>query len=276
MTRLLKTRWRSAYDEIVVVFSNTGAESKQTLEFVDRCDKAFGFETVWIEAVVNEKGKGTSHKVVTFETASREGEPFEAVIQKYGIPNSEWLHCTRELKTNPMLSYIASLGWEKGTYDTAIGIRKDEEKRRAARHVENHIVYPLMDLLPTTKPEVNRYWMNQPFRLELAGYQGNCRWCWKKSLRKHMTLISEDPSIFDFPARMEEQYGHIGAEFEKDIKPKYEKRVFFRGNRSTKDLMALYQTSKHVLAEDDAMVLPEKGLFDEDEGCVESCEVEIS
>lgn len=275
MTKQLKKR----SDDMLVLFANTAQEREECLQFVHRCDEEFGFNTVWLEADVDpEKGKGTGHKVVTFETASRNGEPFEAVIQKYGIPNQDWPHCTRELKLKPILSYLASIGWDD--YDMAVGIRKDEEKRRAKNHVANRIIYPLMDWIPTTKPQVNQYWAAMPFRLELTGYQGNCKWCWKKSLRKHMTLMSEDPSLFDFPERMEKLYGTVGAEFQKEIKPEYEKRVFFRQSLSTADLRAAYEANKHTLvkAEDDSIVLPQRGLFDLDleDGCIESCEVEFA
>ncbi len=53
--------------EIVVVFANTGKEREETLQFVNECDKRFGFNTVWVEAVVNSTmGVGTSFKVVTY------------------------------------------------------------------------------------------------------------------------------------------------------------------------------------------------------------------
>lgn len=283
MTRLLLTRWRKRYDEILVGFGNTAQEREETLIFGNRCDLAFGFNTVWLEAVIDpEKGKGTRHRVVTFETASRNGEPFEEMIKKYGIPGPGGrMHCTRELKTNAMLSYLESIGWERGTYDTAIGIRADEAERRDKDHVAKRIVYPLLDWLPTSKPMVNEFWMKQPFRLELTGYQGNCKWCWKKSMRKHMTLMSEDPSLFDFPERMEALYGKVGAEFEKETPPPYEQRVFFRNHMSTKALRAAYELNKDALAraEDDSIVLPDLQLFPldlEDGGCIESCEVDFS
>lgn len=282
MTRLLLTRWRKRYDEIVVGFGNTAQEREETLVFGNRCDRAFGFNTVWLEAVINPvMGEGTRHKVVSYETASRNGEPFEEMIKKYGIPGPGRLHCTRELKTAAMLSYLNSIGWERGTYDTAIGIRADEADRRDKDHVAKRIVYPLMDWLPTSKPMVNEFWMKQPFRLELTGYQGNCKWCWKKSMRKHMTLMSEDPSLFDFPERMEALYGKVGAEFEKEVPPPYERRVFFRKHLSTKDLRAAYELNKDTLekAEDDSISIPERGLFalGGDEGpCAETCEIDLS
>lgn len=267
--------WRDKYgwDEIVYLFANTGQENEETLEFVEQCSRRFGFKVVWVEAVVHEGRKSTTHRVVDISTASRKGEPFEAVIRKYGIPNHDWKHCTRELKLNPMLSYLDSIGWERGTYDTAIGIRADEARRRSPTAKQSRIIYPLMDMQPTTKPEINKFWLSQPFRLYLTGYQGNCKTCWKKSDAKLLAIMDETPEKFDFFERMERQYGTVGAEYRKDEPAKNERRVFFRGHRSVVDLRALYDFKKAAgtleEVEDDSLALPDD-LF-----CMESCEVDF-
>jgi 3'-phosphoadenosine 5'-phosphosulfate sulfotransferase (PAPS reductase)/FAD synthetase len=85
--------------EKMFVFANTGEEDERTLEFVDRCDKEWGLNVVWVEAEVSPtKRVGTSHRIVTFETATRGPSLFERMIEKYGIPNKSAPHCTRELK----------------------------------------------------------------------------------------------------------------------------------------------------------------------------------
>lgn len=274
--------WRDRYDDIRVVFANTGQENEKTLVFVDRVSKHFGVDIVWVEAVVHQgERRATTHRVVTFETASRQGEPFEEVIRKYGITNKVYTHCTPELKRRPMESYLASIGWAKGTYDTAIGIRADEADRISSQSKKRRLVYPLLSAWPTTKPEVNAFWRAQPFRLGLKGYEGNCSWCWKKSLRKHLTIIGETPEVYDFPRRMEALYGDVGAEFvpKPGYKPLPEgyRRHFFRGGASTDDLFGAFRNRRGAFspAPDDADVYPD---FDPDldtpgGGCVESCEV---
>lgn len=282
MTRLLLTRWRDRYDEIVVGFANTGEENEETLEFVRLCDLNFDFQTVWLEAVVHHgKRAGTTHRVIDYSTASRKGEPYEDHIKKFGIPNKNFPHCTRELKLRPIRSYLKSIGWATGTYNTAIGIRADEPTRRLDSAAAARIVYPLLDWLPTTKPDVNQFWMDQTFRLNLMGYQGNCKWCWKKSTRKLLTIMDDNPRTFDFPESMEEQYGLIGAEFQKTVVPGY-RRVFFRGALSTKDLRQAYADNRDKLVrqDDDAIVgsLIKIDLEEGDDaaGCSESCEVDFT
>lgn len=119
-----------------------------------------------------------------------------------------------------------------------------------------------------TKPDVNWAWKNRPFRLQLKGYEGNCKWCWKKSLRKHITLINENPRKYDFPERMEKEYPHVGSG------TTGEAHVFFRGGLSTVQMREIAQANPNVRAEDDSVNYG-TGMLDLDisAGCSESCEV---
>lgn len=268
MTRRLLTECAGEY-EMLVVFANTGEENEATLEFVHACDTQFGFGTVWVEAVTDPRpGVGTRHRVVTFETASRHGEPFEAMIAKYGIPNTAHPHCTKFLKRRAIESYAKSVEWRDG-YAIALGIRVDE-RRRAKPALDREVVYPLVDRWPVDKAEVNEWWSEQPFDLQLQEHEGNCKWCWKKSFRKHARLIAERPQVYDFPARMEAQYGHVmppdEAERRKhallDVVPR---RAFFREGTSTA-----------LLFKRCAILPPWQGPHekaDENGGCTESCEL---
>lgn len=272
MTQYLLFRQKE-WGKVIVVFANTGQENEATLDFVHKCDKLYGFNTVWLEADVQpEVGKKTLHKVVTYETASRDGKPFEDMIKKYGIPNTKFKNCTRELKLRPIQSFIEAINWKKRFYQTAIGIRIDEVDRCSVSAEENYIIYPLVDMKPTTKQDVNEYWEQRSFRLDLKSYEGNCKWCWKKSFRKHYTLIKETPDVYAFPRRMEADYSTVGPEFVKAQRPDY-KRVFFRNNRSVDDLFAeaAKLPADFVYASDEAKVFNPD--FDVGAGCEESCEV---
>jgi hypothetical protein len=261
MTRWLLENKSDEYD-IKVVFANTGEEDERTLKFVRDCDAVFGFGTVWVEsAPIMGERKSSGHRVVEFGTAARNGEPFEAVIAKYGIPNKNFPHCTRELKLNPIKSYLASIGWETGSYSSAIGIRTDETRRVSKTAEDRNIIYPLVDMIPTDKQDVNDWFEDQVFNLELQEHEGNCRWCWKKSFAKHFRLIAENPKIYDFPRRMEATHGATGAGYTG------EDRKFFRLNLSTDDLF--------MHAKVGSVVIPNKrqASLDLDGGCSESCEL---
>lgn len=237
--------------ELIFLFANTGEEHEKTLEFVDRCDREWQLGIIWIESVVHHGKKSSTHRIVSFETASRNGEPFEAMISKYGIPNKSYPHCNRELMLNPMKSYIASIGWSK--VHAAVGIREDEPKRLRQGAKKGRIVYPFAHWWPQDKQDVLTWWEDQPFDLGIQEREGNCKWCWKKSQTKHAANIAENPEWYDFPRRMEQAYGMTNRR---------NSQVFFRGALSTDDLF------KAVAG---AQIRP----FETDEdsgGCSESCE----
>jgi len=253
MSHLIKERWSDKY-EIGFVFANTGQEREETLEFIQRCDEHFHLGVVWIEAVVNqEKGKGVRHKVVNFKTASRDGEPFEQAIRKYGIPNAALPQCTSRLKAEPIESYERSIGWKDCL--KAIGIRADESGRLGNN---SRFLYPMARDWMLDKIDVNNFWERMPFNLNLLEHHGNCSWCWRKSDRKLMMLIQESPQLFDFPRRMEKKYASHKAD--------KGRRVFFRQERSTDDLFNQY----NIIASSGEIQM--RMFDDESSGCTESCE----
>lgn len=179
----------------VVLYANTGKELPETLDFIDKCDKYFGWNVVWIEPVIHpDKQKGTTHKVVDYETACRDGRLFQQMIDKYTMPNKSFPHCTRELKIRPLHSYMRqNYGVD---YHTAIGIRADELNR--VNRSKKGYIYPLVDDIRVDNAFIRRYWDRQPFDLGIKDYEGNCDFCWKKSRRKRMTLLTEGMDVLDW------------------------------------------------------------------------------
>ena len=143
--------------EIVVVFANTGKEVEGTLFFVDEVSQEFNVNIIWVEGCPSNLGKGwaVTHKIVNYETASRNGEPFEEMISKLGIPCSEAPFCSDQLKRKAIESYCRSIGWENDSYEVAIGIRADEPKRyltkQRKRIIKKNRFLPLVDLFPVDK-----------------------------------------------------------------------------------------------------------------------------
>jgi hypothetical protein len=259
MTKLLIDNWSDRYD-FIVTFANTGLEHPKTLDFIQSCDTHFGFNTVWLEAVVHHGEKvAPTHRIVTHATASRKGEPFEDVIKKYGIPNQAFPSCTRDLKLAPIKSYLKSIGIDEHKITTAIGIRTDETRRVNPKTAGARMLdYPLINVWPSDKQDVLDWWSEQAFDLGIDEFEGNCLGCWKKSLRKHFQQIERDPSVYDFHRRMEAE--HLFAGFQQGH------RHFFRGDISTIRLFELYEKHK-----DDAT--RQMGFSFENGGCSESCEV---
>jgi 3'-phosphoadenosine 5'-phosphosulfate sulfotransferase (PAPS reductase)/FAD synthetase len=184
--------------DLLFVFANTGKENPETLDFVNKCDEQWGLEVSWIEAkVVFEKQKGTEFKLVDYLTASRKGEPFVDVHEKYGISNKSFPHCTRELKETPIRKFARHICGNE--YKMAIGIRADERTRiNRLRAKKMNWIYPLVDDFATTKRMVGDFWKAQSFDLNLPDYMGNCDLCWKKSQKKRLRILSERPEIGDW------------------------------------------------------------------------------
>lgn len=259
------------------VFANTGKEREETLTFVNKCDKEFGLNIKWVEADIYLGERiGTKHKLTSYELASRNGEPFEMLIKKYGIPNQNAPHCTRELKLQPIKSYVRDvLKWD--SYKTALGIRSDEPKRLDwKKQKEQNLIY-FAELFYVTKEDINKFWSKQSFDLELKSYEGNCDLCYKKGLRKLMTILKDNPELGDWWKEMEVKYEMFTpiSRIEKS-KPPYR---FFRDNMTIDDIIEeskfpfslAIDTSKKI--NDSRQIYLWDDYLDSNNGCTESCEI---
>lgn len=272
----LLNKWedRHLYD-IVVVFANTGKEVEGTLFFVDECAQEWGVPIVWVEGYPSDKinkrtgkpckGWAVEHKVVTYETASRNGEPFEAMIAKLGIPSTNAPFCSDQLKRKAIESYLKSIGWAKGSYDVAIGIRVDEPKRyltkSGKRKVRKNRVLVLVDLFPVDKPWISNWWKQQSFDLDIHEDDGNCDNCWKKDMpRLYRNAVRKRKSFFWW-AVMEREYGGLNPRNSK-LKPPFR---FNRGNVPISEILRLAATT----SQEDIKL---KSQHEKQYSCGESCE----
>ena len=237
------------YDKLFV-FANTGKEKEETLEFIDRCDKEWNLGVVWLEAKINkEKGKGTDFKIVDFKTASRNGEPFEEMLKVYPMPNPFVSNCTRELKQTPMNKYVKSLNYDQVI--TAIGIRYDERHRKSNTAKEQNIIYPLCDDIQVDSKFIRNWWDSQCFDLQLKDYEGNCDLCFKKSLRKRLTIIKENPEAAEWWLDMEKKYGT-------EQYPRFDLRT----NKTMKEIIELSEQPFRTVQDKHEISKKQTSLFD--------------
>ena len=186
-------------DQAKAVFCNTGKEDEATLRFVHDCSVNWGIPITWLEYRVAE----VPFEVVTFETASRNGEPFSALIKKKNyLPNPVARFCTVDLKILTLERYIKSIGWAE--YENMIGIRADEPRRvakiRANPSDGRKGVSRFMPLaqVGVQKEDISQFWKSQDFDLGLPNiggvtYHGNCDLCFLKGASQLMSLIAEKP-----------------------------------------------------------------------------------
>jgi len=201
--RILQAHNMSLPKDVYVTFANTGKEEEATLRFIQKCAEEWNVEIHWVEYTNDEP----RFKRVTFETASRNGEPFEELIKKRQyLPNPVTRFCTAELKIRTINKYLRSVGWIDHTEtEDWIGIRADEP-RRAAKIADKGRV-PLA-VAGVTVGDVGRFWASQSFDLELPTINGktmhgNCDLCFLKPGAQIVSLINEKPERAVWWARME-------------------------------------------------------------------------
>lgn len=190
----------------VVTFANTGREREETLRFVQDCAENWNVPVVWLEWQAEAPG----YSVVSFDTASRNGEPFaELIRRKSYTPNAVTRFCTSELKVRVMKHYCQrELGWKR--WVNAVGLRHDEGHRclkayaRNAANKEPFKAWLPLDKARVTRQDVAAFWAARNFDLGLRGYEGNCDLCFLKGRNRLKAIIREQgPQIADWWSDME-------------------------------------------------------------------------
>jgi len=189
--RILQAHGGTLPDDVHVCFANTGKEREETLRFVHECATRWGVRVRWIEFADYPKKAPIADRFqeVGFNSASRAGEPFAAVIRRKGyLPNSVTRFCTTHMKIETLKHFMLSLGYL--TWTNAVGLRADEMHRVARAHARNasgkdrwQTVMPLAEAGVTNR-NVRAFWARQEFDLGLLPFEGNCDACFLKARPK--------------------------------------------------------------------------------------------
>ena len=105
--------------DTVVVFANTGKEDDLTLEFVRECGERWLLPIIWVEYLLRPDAAGGRKEPkhyfrrVNFETASRNSEPFDMLIEaKKMLPTVANRTCSDSLKVKPAKMFVQRMvGW---------------------------------------------------------------------------------------------------------------------------------------------------------------------
>ena len=210
-------------ENLYVVFANTGKEMPQTLDFVKDCAEKWDCKIHWLELEIANERPVYRTKKVNYETASRKGEPFEALIKRRKmLPNPVMRMCTQELKMNVMKRFMKEKG-HKG-WTNVIGLRYDEPRRVAKQSRQNDSnvnawdsVCPLYQDKITVK-EILEFWRKNNFDLKLTSENGqttagNCDLCYLKGTKTLTKIIKEKPDLADWWIAQEKK---IDATFRKN------------------------------------------------------------
>ena len=192
-----------------VMFANTGKERPETLDFVHECSVRWDVPIVWVEYRHEYGDKHLRFTEVTYETASRNGEPFEALIRdKRHLPNPGKRTCTEFLKVRAIEWAMLRRGHEH--YDNMVGLRADEPRRVATvRAKDDPDRCPLYDA-GITERDVLAFWKAQPFDLQLTSGWSNCDLCFLKRWSIQLRLEQERPGMAQWWA---DQEAKVGATF---------------------------------------------------------------
>ena len=178
-----------------VVFQNTGKEMPQTLDFIDECDKRWNLGITWLEYRY-----GQNFEEVDYESASRNGRPFDELIawNKGVLPNTFMRFCTKEMKINTLKRWAKSVGVTEWSH--FVGIRYDEPRRwsktsNLPKYMD--VEHPLVKW-KVTEQNVLDWWGQQPFDLKVNKPYGNCDGCFLKGKGKLAIIAKEKPELFDW------------------------------------------------------------------------------
>ena len=216
-------------DDIYVTFANTGKEMPETLDFVQACSEHWGVKVHWLELEMADERPVYRTKEVTYETASRDGKPFEALIGRRSyLPNPVARFCTAELKIRRMKDFMWKMKGYKH-WDNVLGLRYDEPRRvSSSRNASDRErwgnLMPMYDAKHTVK-DVLEFWQKANFDLTLPSIDGqtlagNCDLCFLKGRKTLTKLIKERPDLTTWWIAQENRIGEgTGATFRSDRPP---------------------------------------------------------
>lgn len=193
-------------DDLKIIFNNTGLEAEETLVFVKACGERWECDITWLEYCVTDDGEH-DFKIVDFDSASRNGEPFTALIRKRGseggapLPSPVARFCSVQLKMRTGARWLKTIpAFEEG-YTNAVGLRADEMRRVTRLKPDNareEMLCPMARAEDTIQ-DVLEFWSQQPFDLGLPvnkkgeSISGNCNLCHLKSRPKLDILLYHHP-----------------------------------------------------------------------------------
>lgn len=241
MARHIQTSEKYKDFNKVYLFCNTGMERPETINFLKNIVKYWNIDLKLIEGVYsNDLGVGVSFKEVNFETLDMNAKRFSEMIEHKnkgvfsGMPNQDAPFCSENLKTTPAKKYCDTI-FGVNNYKKAIGYRKEDmPKRITYAEVKQDIqrIFPLLtDFdVPISNLDLNKWWSEQPFKLELHGIYGNCELCWKKSDNNLIENILYGTRFIDWYKNEEAKYNSVS----------------FRNHKSINDLIKLSKLPRNL------------------------------
>jgi hypothetical protein len=158
----------------IVLFTDTGREHPLTYKFID-------------DFQVNE---GIKVNKISYVGG------FEAMVKKSNfLPNQQMRICTTQLKVKTAKRYLRTIGIQ--SFESYIGFRADEERRvKGYKQYYKKVIpkFPLFEM-NITKEDVEYYWKNKSYTLEVPSILGNCDLCFLKGKAAIITILQHYPEL---------------------------------------------------------------------------------
>jgi len=159
-----------------VLFCDTGREHPKTYKFINDFE---AFENIPIIRLGGSNSFDNYLKKVKYNH----------------LPNMQKRSCTIELKVN------AARRWARQnvgmSYINLIGFRADEKERvikNKKRWQQVEQKFPLFER-NINKENVNQYWLQKSYNLEIPSILGNCTLCFMKGKNNIINILRHDPSL---------------------------------------------------------------------------------
>ena len=191
-------------NDVVVCFANTGLEHLKTLDFVNKAETNWGIKIHWLEY------RSVRNFVqVDFQSASRKGEPFDLLINdKQYLPNPAARFCTIEMKIKTISRFVREVFGFSDGYSDIMGLRYDEPSRVArtknSLNSDREVCCP-MYYAKHTLDDVEKFWNQNSFKLEIPRILSNCVGCFLKGASKLDLIARESPGSLEWWADREER-----------------------------------------------------------------------
>ncbi|MBS1734255.1 MAG: phosphoadenosine phosphosulfate reductase family protein [Bacteroidetes bacterium] len=172
----------------IVLFTDTTREHPATYKFINDFEK---YEKIPVTRVTYPGG-------------------WEGMLQNEGygtVPNLVMRYCTKHLKIKTARKYLLSIGITE--CENLIGFRHDEQSRILnydARWKKYKAFFPL-DQRKITKENVNNFWSQKKYNLEIPHILGNCDLCFLKGQNAIISILKSFPELADKWIKDEKEAG---------------------------------------------------------------------
>lgn len=149
--------------------------------------------------------------LVTPLTRVTNGTLAERIAHYRSLPSFRIRYCTRELKIEPTLRFLAA----NAPATLYVGLRADEEERRGLYHRDVPMRFPLREW-GWGEREVRAYLREKGVRIPA---RTDCARCYGQRLSEWKRLWEKHPAIYADAEAMEEAIGHTFRSPARDTKP---------------------------------------------------------